>query len=431
MRTLIKNVSVLPMTERGDLITAGYIAVKGSQIEALGDGIIDESGFDQVIDGKGMLAMPGLVNAHTHVAMSLLRGYADDVPLMEWLQNHIWPTEDRMTPEDIYWGSLLGIAEMIKSGTTCLADMYFYVDHIAQAVAKSGIRAVLARGMVGVGPENMQAMDDSRALVTDWHGHDQGRIKIMLGPHAPYTCPPDYIKKVIALSDQLGVGLHIHLSETRTEFHDITHQYGHTPIALMKSLGLFDRPTLAAHCVHLIDDDIKILAEHQVGVAHNPVSNMKLASGVARVPEMLSAGIAVGIGTDGPASNNNLDMFEEMRTCALLHKVQAMDPLAVPAYQALTMATINGAQALGLGNQMGQLKPGNQADIILVDFEQVHLAPNYDPVSHLVYAARGSDVDTVMVAGKVLMKNRQLTTINEAEVIAQVRERAARLSAVK
>jgi len=296
-------------------------------------------------------------------------------------------------------------------------------------VAKSGIRGVLARGMVGVGPENMQAMDDSRALVADWHNHDQGRIKIMLGPHAPYTCPPDYLKKVIALADELGVGLHIHLSETRTEFNDITNQFGHTPIGLMNSLGLFERPVLAAHCVHLIDDDIKILADHRVGVAHNPISNMKLASGVARVPEMLSAGLAVALGTDGPASNNNLDMFEEMRTCALLHKVQAMDPLAVPAYQALSMGTVNGAQALGLENQIGQLKPGYQADLILLDFEQVHLAPSYDPISHLVYAARGSDVDTVIVAGKVLMQHRRLTTIDEAELIREARQRAARLAA--
>ncbi|MGE5381291.1 MAG: amidohydrolase [Methylocystaceae bacterium] len=429
MRTLIKNVSVLPMTGRTDLIKSGYIAISGRQIESVGAETIDESGFDRVIDGKDRLAMPGLVNAHTHVAMALLRGYADDLPLMEWLEKHIWPMEDRLSPEDIYWGSLLGMAEMIKSGTTCLADMYFHVDQIARAADKSGLRAVLSRGMVGIGPESEQAIADSRALVADWNEYDQGRIKIMLGPHAPYTCPPEYLKRVIALSDELRVGIHIHLSETRTEFHDITQQYGHTPIGLMNSLGLFKRPVLAAHCVHLIDDDIKTLADYQVGVAHNPISNMKLASGVARVPEMLSAGLAVALGTDGPASNNNLDMFEEMRASALLHKVQSMDPMVVPAYQALTMGIGNGAKALGMSEQIGQLKPGYQADLILVDFDQAHLVPNYDSISHLVYAARGSDVDTVIVAGQILMESKQLTTINEAEVIAQVRERVARLTA--
>lgn len=273
----------------------------------------------------------------------------------------------------------------------------------------------------------MQAIGDSRGLVEKWNNACDGRITIMLGPHAPYTCPPDYLREnVLPLAKELGVGIHIHLAETKSEFHDMTKQYGQTPVALMQEVGLFDHHVLAAHCVHLTEEDIRILAEHGVGVAHNPESNMKLASGVARVPEMLSAGIAVGLGTDGPASNNNLDMFGEIRTAALLHKVQQMDPMAVPAFQALLMGTAYGARAVGLEGIAGVLTSGHKADIILVDTDKPHLTPCYDIASNLVYSASGSDVDTVIVDGRVLMRGRKLTTLDEERIIDEVRRRAVR-----
>jgi len=415
------------MTSRQDIIDFGYIIIDGSCIAEVGSGsLADESRFAQVIDASGMVALPGLINAHTHAAMTLLRGYADDMVLMEWLQEKIWPVEDRLTPEDCYWGTMLGIAEMIKSGTTCFVDMYFNMPQAAQAVRESGIRSFLSQGMVGLSPTGESAFDRSRELYEEWHGRSDGRIQVMLGPHAPYTCPPDYLKRVISLSEELGVGIHIHLAETRTEYNDILSQYGKSPIALMEEVGLFARPVLAAHCVVLDDADLEIMARYRVGVAHNPESNMKLASGIARVPEMLTRGVPVAIGTDGASSNNNLDMFQETRSCSLLHKVNLLNPQVIPAYQALEMATVNGARALGL-KDVGMLKPGLKADLILVDLRQPHLSPVHDPAALLVYSASGADVNTVIVDGRTLMRNRQLTTIDEDRVMQEAEAAIRRL----
>ncbi|MGI6513353.1 MAG: amidohydrolase [Syntrophomonadales bacterium] len=421
---LIKNCAVLPMTSPDDYIDKGYIAVKGSRIEAVGAGQPpDEEHFSEVIDGTGMVALPGLVNAHTHAAMTLMRGYGDDLPLMEWLQEKIWPIEDKLTPEDCYWGALLGITEMIKSGTTCFADMYFYMEEVARAVEETGIRASLSQGMVALAPTGEAAFQKSRELFK-WHGRGDGRITVMLGPHAPYTCTPDYLKRVMSMADELGIGIHIHLAETMTEYNDIKAQYGKTPIALMEEIGLFERPVLAAHCVVLDDEDIEILARRKVGVAHNPESNMKLASGAARVPDMLAAGVLVALGTDGASSNNNLDMIQEIRSCCFMHKLVRLDPRAVTAYQALEMATVNGARALGL-EDVGVLYPGMKADLILVDFRKPHLCPRNDVAAHLAYSAAGADVDTVMVDGRILMRGRQLMTIDEEMVMRQVEDTVA------
>lgn len=423
---LIKDCGILPMTSRDDYIDNGYLVVEGSGITSVSAGQHpDEDRFSTVIDGQGMVAMPGLVNAHTHAAMTLMRGYGDDLPLMRWLQEKIWPVEDKLMAEDCYWGALLGITEMIKSGTTCFADMYFNMEEVARAVEDTGIRASLSQGMTGLSPSGEAAFHRSRELFK-WHGRADGRITVMLGPHAPYTCPPEYLKRVISLSDELGTGIHIHLAETMTEYNDIKAQYGKTPIALMDEIGLFEKPVLAAHCVFLDDHDIDILARHKVGVAHNPESNMKLASGTARVPDMLDAGITVALGTDGASSNNNLDMIQEMRTCCFMHKLGQLDPEVIPAYQALEMATVNGARALGL-EDIGMLRPGMKADLILVDFRKPHLCPRHDVAAHLAYSASGADVDTVMVNGRVLMQGRQLTTINEKMVMRQVEDTVAGL----
>lgn len=430
---LIKDCTIVPMVkdlfDEGGFYFQGDIAIEGSIIKAVGDmGQIDDQWqADKVIDGTGKVALPGFINCHTHGAMTLLRSYADDLPLMQWLEKKIWPLESKLEAEDVYWGSMLCILEMIKSGTTTFADMYFFMDQVAQAVSITGIRADLARGLIGITPRSEQSLEEAEALVRQWHNNAGGRITVRLGPHAPYTCPPAFLEKVMQLAADLNVGIHIHLAETKNELDSINSQYGKSPIQLMADLGVFQFPTLAAHCVHVSKEDIDIMARQRVGVAHNPESNMKLASGIAPVPQMIAAGVNVGLGTDGAASNNNLDMLEEMRTAALLHKVQTMDPTVLSSYQALLMATRNGAKVLGLEDIIGQLKPGMKADLILINMQQPHLYPCHDVLAHLVYAAQASDVQTVLIDGKIVMEDRHLTTINEQEVMNEIANRARRL----
>ncbi len=410
------------MGEETSTIEKGYIVIGDNLITELGLGEAPKNNYAQVLDGTDKVALPGLINTHTHAAMTLLRGYADDLPLMEWLEQKIWPLEARLSPEDIYWGTMLAITEMIKSGTTTFADMYFFMDEVAEAVKISGIRGFLARGMVGIGPERDQAITDSINLHKKWQGAANGRITFMLGPHAPYTCPPDYLKKVIDLAKELDSMLHIHLSETLTEFNDIEAEYGMSPVQHLNELGFLDQKVLAAHCVHLTDQDIQILLEKGVGVAHNPESNMKLASGIAPVHKMLKLGIPVSLGTDGASSNNDLDMLQEMRTCALLQKVKQMDPTVIPAHQALEIATRNGAFNLGVGEELGQIKMGMKADLILVSLAPAHMTPKYDLMANLVYAAQASDVDTVIIDGQIIMENRIIKTFDENEVIMQAQK---------
>ena len=428
MKLLIDNVSIIPMTADNFLIEKGYIVVEGNRIKAVGQGVAPIDDYDQKIDGTNQIALPGFINAHTHAAMTLLRGYADDMPLMEWLEKKIWPLEAKLTADDVYWGTMLAMAEMIKSGTTCFADMYFFMDEVARAVEKAGVRAVLARGMVGVGPDNEQAIAESRELINKWNGAAEGRIRFILGPHAPYTCPPEYLKKVIGLAEELEVGLHIHLAETAGEFADSNRIYGQTPVAHMESLGLFKYQVLAAHCVHITDQDIEILAKNRAGVVHNPESNMKLASGIAPVPKLLEAGIPVALGTDGASSNNNLDMLQELRTCALLHKVSTMDPTVLPAYQALQMATTNGARALQLDG-LGQIESGKRADFIIIKADEAHFIPRYDLIANLVYSGHAADVNTVIVDGNIIMHDRIIKTFDEQEVMDNAKRVAARLVA--
>lgn len=428
MKLLLKNITIVPMLEAEEIIEKGYVLINDNLIQAVGSGDPPEGQYERVIDGTNRVVLPGLINTHTHAAMTLLRSYADDLPLMEWLETKIWPLEDRLTGEDIYWGTLLAIAEMIKSGTTTFTDMYFHMDRVAQAVQQSGIRAVLSRGMIGVGPAHQLAMEESRQFIQEWHGGADGRITVMLGPHAPYTCPPDYLQQVVALARETGVGINIHVAETRDEMNTIARDYGMSPVALLEKTGVFECPVVAAHCVHVSDEDIEILRKHNVGIAHNPESNMKLASGIAPVPQMLAAGLAVGIGTDGASSNNDLDMLQETRTCAFLHKVNTMDPTVLPAAQALKMATKIGAQALRLDKQIGSLAPGYKADLILIDLDKPHMTPRYDILANLVYAGQASDVDTVIIDGRIIMEGRRLLTIDEDEILHQCKNIARRLT---
>ncbi|MQL51719.1 amidohydrolase family protein [Desulfofundulus thermobenzoicus] len=428
----IRGAAVLTMESPGVLYENGEILIEGQYITHVGPAgsASPPNDIDRIIDARGMLALPGLVNCHTHGAMTLLRSYADDLPLQRWLEEKIWPVEERLDPEDIYWGTMLCCLEMIRSGTTSFADMYFHMDQAARAVEKAGLRASLSRGMIGLSTGAGDALEESRHFIGEWHGAADGRITTMLGPHAPYTCPPDFLRKVMDMAAEVQVGIHIHLAETGKEVEDIRRQYGKRPVALMDELGLFAFPVLAAHCVHLDEEEINILAEKKVGVAHNPESNMKLASGIAPVTRLLEAGVLVGLGTDGPASNNNLDMMEEMRSAALLQKVATMDPVALPAFTALSMATVNGARVLGL-HDVGLLKPGYKADIILINLHRPHLYPRHDLVAHLVYAAQSADVETVIVDGRVVMEKRQVLTVDEEEVYRQVSRRAERLAGRK
>jgi len=428
-KIVIRDGIILPMIESyskdKDLFFKGNLYIEDGIIKSVGNEP-DNWQPDQEIDAKGKIVMPGFVNSHTHAAMTLLRSYADDLPLMHWLEQKIWPLEAKLLADDVYWGTLLACTEMISGGTTTFADMYFFMNDTAKAVVDSGMRASLSRGMVGAGPTAMEALTESRLLVERWHESHQGRITTMLGPHAPYTCPPDYLEKVMDLADQLKVGLHIHVSETEQEYEDIKKQYGASPVGLLNQIGLFERPVLAAHCVHLSNEDMDILQQKNVKVVHNPESNMKLGSGIAPIPELLGRNITVALGTDGASSNNNLDMMGEMRSAALLHKVNKKDPTVISAYQALEMATKYGGEALGL--PIGVLAPGKKADVILIDLNKPHLYPLHDIPAHLVYAAQASDVDTVIIDGQVVMENRNIRNIDQEKLFFEITKRAERLT---
>ncbi|MDA8096681.1 MAG: amidohydrolase [Clostridia bacterium] len=430
MSILIRDVDILPL-DGSPLVRGGEIAIEGNRITVVGGtgSVTDDFKPEIVIDGQGLLASPGLINCHTHAAMTLFRGYADDLPLMKWLNNKIWPIENKLTEEDIYWATMLACLEMIKSGTTAFADMYFHMDQVARAVSETGMRASLCRGLIGVAPNADEALEWSFGFAREFHESAEGRITVMLGPHAPYTCPPDYLRLVKDAAVELGVGVHIHLAETRSEVTQTAEGQGCTPVQLVERTGLFEVPVLAAHCVHLTDEDIAVLARYRVRVAHNPQSNMKLGSGVAPVVKLLEAGVMVGLGTDGAASNNDLDMVEEMRSASFLQKVTYEDPTVLPSDQALAMATLYGATALGLQDEVGTLEVGKKADIVLWDLQKPHLCPLHDVSAHLVYSARGSDARTVIVDGKVLMRDYEVLSLDEEAVMAEAERRARRLIA--
>lgn len=424
MTTLIKDAAVvLPngKTQENDIV------IEGNKITSIGKAPADLKA-DNVINAKGKLAVPGFVNAHTHASMTLLRSYADDMNLMDWLNNMIWPIEAKMRKKDIYAGAMLAAVEMIKTGTTTFADMYGDMEQVAQMTIESGLRGVLSRGIIGVAPNGEQAFKENKELFDNYHGSADGRITVMFGPHAPYTCPPDFLRRVAEAAKARKADVHIHLSETKGEVDDCLKNYGKTPMEIMEDTGIFDCGTLGAHCVWLSDKDIEIMAKHNVRVAHNPGSNMKLASGIAPVPQLLKAGVCVGLGTDGASSNNNLDMLEEIRLAALLHKVNTLDPLAVPAFEALKMGTEYGAKAVGLEN-LGRLEEGAIADITLFDMSGYAWQPKFDLISLLVYSAPSNSADTVIVDGRVLMEKGELKTLDEEKIIYEAAQSVARITA--
>ncbi len=425
MKLKIKNGKIMHQ-EKG-IITGDIIIEEGIIVDCGEEGSSDYYA-DREIEAENCLALPGLINCHTHAGMVYTRGYADDLPLMTWLEEYIWPLEAKLTPEDIYWGSLLAIAEMIASGTTTFADMYFAMDRVGQAVTESGMRAVLAWGLVGLKPEAVQQLNKTVEFARDWQGAAEGRIRTMLAPHAPYTCPPPFMKKVLTQAEKHGLPVHIHLAETRDEVEQIQGEFGISPVRWALDQGVFEHKTLAAHCVHLEEGDIAILRDNQVGVAYNPQSNMKLGSGIAPVSRLLRQGVQVGLGTDGPGSNNSLDLFSEMKAGSLLQKVSGSNAQDLPAGMVLDMGTRMGAEILGLESEIGGLQKGKKADIILLNLDSPHLTPVFDPTAHVVYSARGSDVQTTLVDGQVIYDKGEFPTIDVEKVKWEVRKRTERLA---
>ncbi len=419
MKTIITHATVITVNDQNDVIDDGAVAFEGDKITYVGPTPEDLSGYDEIVDGRRKYVLPGLINTHGHTSMSLLRGYADDLPLQQWLEEKMWPLEAQFTAEHNKWGTYLSLVEMIRTGTTCFVDMYDHMGTIAQAVEASGMRARLCRGVIGLcsEEERKQKLEDAVSFAREWHNQADGRITTMMSPHAPYTCPPEYITQIVEKAVELDLPIHIHMSESRWEVEQNVKDYGVRPVAHLENLGVFYRPTLVAHAVHLTDEEIDILAKYKVNVSHNVVSNLKLASGVARVPAMLAKGIRVSLGTDSSASNNNLNLFEELKLAAILHKGVNYDPVAVPADVALRMATRYGADGVFQPDTLGSLEVGKQADLIMLDAAQAHFHPAHNPISHVVYAANGRDVTDTVVAGTFLMRNRELLTIDEERVI--------------
>ncbi|MEW8973041.1 MAG: amidohydrolase [Tissierellaceae bacterium] len=424
MTFLIKDVDLLSMGDTKDIVYSTNIYIEDDRVIHIGD-IREDIEVERIIDGRNKLAMPGLVNAHTHIGMSLLRNYADDLPLHKWLTEKIWPVEDKLNGKDIYWGSLLSMVEMIESGTTAFCDMYFFMDEVAKGVVESGMRAVLTRGLIEEPDNPSRKLNETRDLFKNWNGKGNDRIKVMVAPHAPYTCSADFLLKTMELAKELDTGIHIHLSETKKELEDSIKSHGKSPIKYVNDLGLFDFHTIAAHCVHIDDEDIDIISKKSVYPVNNPGSNFKLASGFAPVDKMLKKGIPVALGTDGSSSNNNLNMFEEINLAAIVNKAVNMDAISVPAYSALEMGTLNGAKALDWEDDIGSIEVGKKADIILIDMDKPHLYPKYNLISALSYSVQGSDVDTVIIDGKIVMEKREIKTL-DVERIKFMAERQAK-----
>lgn len=436
---LLTNAHILTMDEEFRQYRRGALAVQGDSIVAVGpqEEVTTQFTASQVLDCGGKVLMPGLVNAHTHVPMTLLRGLADDLRLDVWLLGYMWPVErEFVSPAFCRLGTLIACAEFIKSGVTAFADMYFFEDDVAQATAEAGLRGVCGQSVLKFPTSDSPSFEDAlaraREFIQKWKGHPL--IVPSVAPHAPYSTTPEILKACAQLAAEFDVPLQIHLSETAQEVETMREENGMPVVPYVKKQGLFEAKVLAAHCVHVDEGEMRTLLHARAGVAHNPSSNLKLASGFAPVSKMLETGLNVGIGTDGPASNNDLDMFEEVRLAALLAKTVSNDPTSLPAWQALAMATRIGAQAMHVGHLTGSLVPGKRADLILVDLNPLHNSPRFErdpngPYAQIVYAAKSTDVTDVMVNGRWLMRDRQLLTLNEAELLAQAAEYARRIDA--
>ena len=400
------------------------LLIKDDLIAEISDEI-DDSNADKIIDAEGKILLPGLINTHTHLSMTLFRGLADDLSLDSWLNDHIWPMEANLNGDYCYIGALLGAVELIKSGTTTFSDMYFYMEDVARAVDDAGIRAVLSYGMIDFSDAERREAEikENMALYDACNGMADGRIKVFFGPHSPYTASEELLVKVRELADEHNIGIHIHVSETQKEINDSLDERGIRPFEYLEKIGFLGSDVVAAHCVWLSDEEIEIIKKHGVKVSHNPCSNMKLASGVAPVSKLIDNDICVSIGTDGASSNNNLDLIEELKTASLLQKVSTLDPKVLTSDEAIEMATIKGAEALGLDDEIGSIEVGKKADIILIDTNSANMVPDSSSLSsNVLYSANGSNVDTTICNGKILMENKKLTTLDEDEIYAKAKQ---------
>lgn len=423
-----KNILIDNVTILGNEVKKGSVLVENDIIIDI-TGKTGRNNADIIINGEKKVLMPGLVNTHTHLSMSLLRGLADDLPLDTWLNDHIWPVEANLTGDFCYAGALISCIEMIKYGTTTLNDMYFFMDDVAKAVDESGLRGMLCHGMIDLGDDEKRKAEfkETERIIEKCHNAADGRIKVAFGPHAPYTCSEELLMGVRKKADKMDLKIHIHVSETEFEVQQVTEAHGARPFEYLNEIGFLGNDVIAAHAVWLSDKEIDVIKENEVNLSHNSASNMKLASGISPVSKLMESDVNVSLGTDGAASNNNLDMIEEMKIAALLQKVNTMDSTVLPAEKVFNMATINGAKALGLQDEIGTIETGKKADLVLVDMKTPHLTPFRHPMSHLVYAANGADVDTVICNGEILMQNKELIVLDEVEVIKLAEEAAEEL----
>jgi 5-methylthioadenosine/S-adenosylhomocysteine deaminase len=429
----ISGGTVLTMNATGDILEDGYVAIAKDRIIAIGSRSQLEKEFHPIrtIHATGQLVMPGLINTHTHVPMSLLRGIADDLPLKEWLEKYIFPAEAKnVTPEFVYWGALLGDLEMIQSGVTTFADMYYFEDQVARATKQAGLRAVLGETWLDFpAPDNksFEAMVNYTTQFLKQYQKDS-LITPAVAPHAPFTVSPAHLMAAKELADQYHSPILIHVAETKTEDEDIKARYHASPVQHLKNIGFLEDSVVAAHCVWVDDQDIATLKAFKVGCAHNPSSNMMLASGVAPVMKMIQAGLDVGLGTDGPAgSNNDFNLFEEMDLASKLQKISLMDPKALPARQSVELATLGGARVLNLEKEIGSLEVGKKADVIVVDLNRANAVPLYDYYAALTYSIKGCDVDTSIIDGRIIMRHRRVLTLNEDQIFQKAREFRARI----
>ena len=433
MRYLVKGVDVLPAWD-ADAARGADIGIEDGRVAfvACPGGGEAPPGWapDRVFDGAGRLAIPAFVNTHCHTAMTLFRGYADDKALEDWLFNFIFPAETRLTEEDIYWGTMLGVAEMLRGGVSCVNDMYLMMDAAAQAYADAGFRAAVSLGPLVSGSQGCSPVDTGRCreFFARWQGASGGRIRVNMEVHSVFLYEPATLREGARLAEELGAQIHIHLLETAAERADMIRKRGASSVRLAAEYGILDRDAVAAHCVHVDGGDIGELAAHGVSVVHCPTSNLKLASGIAPVPQMLGAGVRVCLGTDGAASNNTLGVMKEMQLAALLHKGAGGSPTAVSAAEAFRMATRSGSEALGFMD-CGEIKPGMKADIALINLDAPHLAPLYSHLSALVYAARASDVEAVFVDGEPLLERGSPTSVDEEKAMRMARRCAAKFGA--
>jgi 5-methylthioadenosine/S-adenosylhomocysteine deaminase len=425
---LIKNTTAITLDDEDRILRDVDIAIEGRTIAAVGQA---PAGFaaDEVIDGRERVALPGFFNAHTHAAMTLERGWAEDLPFDRWLNEKIWVAESALEEEDVYWGAALACCEMAHAGVVGFADHYFWMDQVARAVEEAGLKANLAWCQFGIGAEHEVGgvtLEDTLRFVRDWHGEADGRIRCALGPHSPYMCPTTFLRQVVEAARDLDVGIHLHVSESQEQVDKSLADHGATPIAHLANLGVFDVPATAAHCNVVSDADVAILAEKGVHVAHTPKTYLTLAMAMPPLPRLLAGGVDVALGTDGPASNSDLNMLEVLRITGLYHKHALGQPDALPRTQLLRLATQAGARALGFARS-GVLAPGRPADLLLLDTRAPHWFPRHDLAAGVVYAAHPSDVSHVVVDGRLVLRDGELLTLDEARIRYEAERRAFRM----